>query len=259
MKCRPGPRARAIHTLRLPPPAAPVSIVAGTGSASLIVSPQVSVQTWRKCMRRSIFLLASLSYCLTSYAAGSKKLVEAGAASQPGKPGLGDVVVFQGAHSPGFCIGVAGGSAKPGAYVKQGRCTIANNRTSVPADQFWAVGKKEIKGTRGKGIYPGIYHRIVNAKNPRLCLGVEHGSQALRANIRVDVCNSNPDQKWQFGSGTKSAVMPSREWTARIARVSSYLRASPITPTERTGNSTSERREHLSWTPDGVRCNHLTV
>src|SRR5690606_15260732 len=42
-----------------------------------------------------------------------------------------------------------------------------------------------------------------------------------------------------YGSGTQSAVMPSSECTARTATTSSYVRASPMTPTERTGSSTA--------------------
>jgi GMP synthase (glutamine-hydrolysing) len=41
-----------------------------------------------------------------------------------------------------------------------------------------------------------------------------------------------------YGSCTQSAVIPSREWTARSARQSAYVRSSPITPTLRTGSRT---------------------
>src|ERR1019366_1484817 len=51
------------------------------------------------------------------------------------------------------------------------------------------------------------------------------------------------------GSGTQSAVMPSSECTARMAQVYAYVRMSPITPTDITGNSTANDCHPLLYSP----------
>jgi hypothetical protein len=85
---------------------------------------------------------------------------------------------------------VAGGSTKPRAAVKQGRCTLPGTKVAVPSDQLWVL--EPIGNT--------IYYHIRNGKNRRMCLGVDRGSRAPRADIRQGVCNGNPDQKWAFPS-----------------------------------------------------------
>jgi len=131
-------------------------------------------------MKNSLFLLITISYCLISYAAGSERLAHAvpGSRARPGDP---PPYVFVNSNAPGFCMGVAGGSTEPGAYVKQGKCR-------PELDQFWIP--ERIGNTN--------YYHVKNAKNRRMCLGVEHGSRDLRANIRQGICNDNPDQKWSF-------------------------------------------------------------
>lgn len=87
-------------------------------------------------------------------------------------------------------MGVAGASAEPRALIKQGRCTLPGNIVKVQPDQFWIL--EPIGNT--------IYYHIRNGKNRRMCLGVERGSRARRANIRQGACNNNPDQKWSLPS-----------------------------------------------------------
>ena len=51
------------------------------------------------------------------------------------------------------------------------------------------------------------------------------------------------------GNGYQSAVMPSLDVTARSARTFSYVRASPMTPTERTGSNTAKACQISSYRP----------
>jgi hypothetical protein len=137
-------------------------------------------------MKRLLFLLASFSYCLTSYAAEVsaaklEKPVKAGQISQARKSGAILTTSFHNVKSPAYCIGVAGGNTKDRAYIKQGVCSNAAR------DQVWLW--EPVSG-------PGSdYVVLKNAKNRRLCLGVEHGSHD-RANIMLGICNGNPDQRW---------------------------------------------------------------
>jgi hypothetical protein len=134
-------------------------------------------------MKRSLILLVSLSYCFMSYALGTS--------AQARKPPHYEALVFQKAHSPGFCMGIAGGSTKPGANVRQGDCEVPG-RQNAPKDQIWLLEKT------GNKTGNAIYYHIRNLKNRRMCLGVEHGSHALRANIRQGYCNDNRDQMWSL-------------------------------------------------------------
>jgi hypothetical protein len=88
-------------------------------------------------------------------------------------------------------MGIAGGSTQPRALVKQGSCDLGD-KWRVPKDQVWLLEK--IGNKTGNA----IYYRIRNAKNQRMCLGVERGSRAPRANIRQGFCNDNPDQRWSL-------------------------------------------------------------
>ena len=134
---------------------------------------------------RSLLLVASFSYCLTSYgaeahAAGAGRVLKADEVSHALKSGRIEFV-FHNVKSPDSCIGVADGKVKNRAYVKQGECR-AND-----LDQVWVVAP--IQG-------PGEdYVELQNAKNRKLCLAVEHGSQG-RADIMLGVCRGQPDQKW---------------------------------------------------------------
>src|SRR5208283_6141195 len=51
------------------------------------------------------------------------------------------------------------------------------------------------------------------------------------------------------GSATQSAVIPSSELTARTAHVYAYVRISPITPTDITGNSTANDCHIFVYSP----------
>src|SRR5208282_1021824 len=62
--------------------------------------------------------------------------------------------------------------------------------------------------------------------------------------IRVEIVFST-----SCGSGTQSAVMPSSELTALTAQVYAYVRMSPITPTDITGNSTANDCHTFVYSP----------
>jgi hypothetical protein len=121
-----------------------------------------------RAMKHRLFLLSSLSYCLSSYAAeaSSAKLgkpVKADQISQALKSGAILTTNFHNVKSPAYCIGVAGGNTKNRAYIKQGVCSNAAR------DQVWPW--EPVSG-------PGSdYVVLKNANNRRLCLGVEHGSR----------------------------------------------------------------------------------
>ena len=139
-------------------------------------------------MKRALFLVASLTYGFTSYAEASEKPVRTGPRSQVGRVGHDVVRVFQNANSPAFCMGVAGGSTKPRASIKQGNCTFRGK--TLLADQYWIL--EPVGNT--------IYYHIRNGKNRNMCLGVDRGSRAPRADIRLGTCNGNADQKWSLPS-----------------------------------------------------------
>lgn len=137
-------------------------------------------------MKHPLVLLSSLAYCFTSHAAEvsaakSGKPVKASQISHALKSGAILTTNFHNVKSPAYCIGVAGGNTKNRAYIKQGVCSNAAR------DQVWLW--EPVSG-------PGSdYVVLKNAKNRRLCLGVEHGSHG-RANIMLGVCNGKPDQRW---------------------------------------------------------------
>src|ERR1043165_8932157 len=80
-----------------------------------------------ECMKRAVFVLASLLYGSASYAAGTQ---------QRGNPDTVEgTVKFEGTFKnvkSKLCMGVARGDTKFGAYIKQGQCNKA-------PDQRWAV------------------------------------------------------------------------------------------------------------------------
>jgi hypothetical protein len=130
-------------------------------------------------MTRSIFLLAPLAFCFTAYAAGSEKVAKAGTNSQARRSKSIPEYVFHNRLSPELCIDPAGGTAKPGVYVKQRNCNEFDPQT-------WVVDP----------ILNEPYYHIRNGRNLSVCMGVEHGRRALRANIKQGTCNNHPDQKW---------------------------------------------------------------
>jgi len=126
-------------------------------------------------MNRSIFLLASLSCCLTSCAADygepdTDDSVEVDELSQG--LALDEVVSFKNLNSQ-RCIGVDGASTEHGALVKQFTCDGALN-------QSW----------RAEG---GL--ELVNVKSDK-CMGVDGGSRNHGANIGQYNCDGAVNQNW---------------------------------------------------------------
>ena len=137
-------------------------------------------------MKRSLFVLASLSYSFASYAAGPGAPVKSVARPEGGKPpwspfGERIETTFKNAKSK-LCMGVAKGNTTFGAYVLQGQCNSDHN------DQWWVV---EPEGPLG-------YHTIKNRQNPKMCLGVDQGGRHPRADIRLFPCDNKLNQKWKL-------------------------------------------------------------
>ena len=146
-------------------------------------------------MKRTMFLLASLSYCLASYAAEPAKTVQRGQLSRALKARQPQRVVLHNKKSPGYCMGLAGVRTQPRTLVKQGKC-------NGQPDQTWILEPTN-EGSPSEPVAT-----IHNAKS-RMCLGVDRGRRDPGADLRQNRCNGNPDQKWAFqlsGEGQDEVV-----------------------------------------------------
>jgi hypothetical protein len=143
-----------------------------------------------ECMKRAIFVVVSLSYCIASNAANAARSasVQVRKSAQPELQQLQRVpLIFQNSRAPGFCIGTAGGDMKARTPVKQGACDLAGASPSVARDQVWVADRI---GRTDK-------YEVKNLKNEHMCLGVDHGRRG-RADILLGACNGHPDQAWRI-------------------------------------------------------------
>ncbi|MDD5580320.1 MAG: ricin-type beta-trefoil lectin domain protein [Methylobacter sp.] len=136
-------------------------------------------------MKPSIFLLVSLLWCFSLYAAELEESVLSQLSKQ------GGFLTFKNVKS-GYCIGVKNASTNNGAYIQQFKCDLSGG--THPNNQHWIPAQ----GTCVKGAFCFLENQKRPSQNRRNCMGVDKGSSKPFANIRQFKCDKRANQKWKF-------------------------------------------------------------
>lgn len=159
---------------------------------SVHVSPDVAIQTLEEYMKRSMFLLAMLSYSVSAHAAGLAKPLSPARLRQALKAGQTVKVAFANRNSDGKavgCIGVDGAKTDSGVPLMWFRCDLPTS--DLPNNQYWTLTPTKVENEEG------VFITIKNSKSKK-CIGVDDASPLPGADIRQFECKNHANQKWKL-------------------------------------------------------------
>jgi hypothetical protein len=143
-------------------------------------------------MKRSMFLLAVLSYSFSAHAAELAKPLDPGQLAQALKAGKSVKVAFANRNSDGKavgCIGVDGAKTSSNAALMWFRCDLPTS--DHPNNQYWTLTPTKVANEEG------VFLTIKNSKSQK-CMGVDGASPLPGADIRQFDCKNHANQKWKL-------------------------------------------------------------
>ena len=138
-------------------------------------------------MKRSMFLLASLSYCFAAHAAGLGKPIKPGQALESARP----VALANNDGKSVGCIGVDKAAIEPKKLVLRFTCVLPTS--DHKNNQYWFLKPAKVENENE------LYFTIVNWKSEK-CLGVDDGSPLPGRKLLQFECDNKANQKWRWSS-----------------------------------------------------------
>jgi len=139
-------------------------------------------------MKSSMFVLASLWYCVTAHAGGLEKAIRPDQALKAGQP----VALANNDGKSVGCIGVDKAAMEPDKLVLRFQCDLPTSNHKN--NQYWFL-----KATKAENESDTAYFTMVNWKSGK-CLGVDGASPDPGVTLKQFVCDGKANQKWRWSS-----------------------------------------------------------